>query len=317
MNARTGEVKATLPGGRASVDLLAFSADSNTLASATRDGQDGTIRLWNGRTGRLKRRLSGPTESIHSLVFSPTQNVLISGSYKTIRFWNVDDGQNTKTLTVRSDSLAYSPDDSKIAVGTRDIRLFNVDTARIQHTFFGHTNGVAHIVFSSDGNMLVSASWDGTIRLWNAFTGNLRLTLVGHFNIRSSALSPDGATLATISDDGIFLWDTLTGKFRKAFDVGHRSNTVAYLPDGLTLAIHISDDDPKIHLVDANTGRIRRILHLVGDSVNQLVFSPNERWMAGGSSNTTVRLWDAGKLAISADAFWTYGRYRRLSVLTR
>ena len=293
LDARTGELKATLSGGRASVDLLAFSADSNTLASATRESQDATIRLWNGRTGRLKRRLSGHTEPIHSLVFSSTQNVLISGSDRRIRFWNVDSGRNTRTLAVRSDSLAYSPDDSKIAVGTRNIRLFNVDTARVQQTFFGHTNGVAHIVFSSDGNTLVSASWDGTIRLWHALTGDLRLTLVGHFNIRSSAISPDGATLATISDGGIFLWNARTGKFKKAFDVGHRSNTVAYLPDGQTLAIHISDDDPKIHLVNANTGEIQRILHLVDDSVNQLVFSPNERWLAGGSWNATIRLWDA------------------------
>ena len=203
-------------------------------------------------------------------------------------------GKTREPLRCGATRWHIPPDDSKIAVGTKDIRLFNVDTARIQHTFFGHTNGVAHIVFSSDGNMLVSAGWDGTIRLWNAFTGNLRLTLVGHFNIRSSALSPDGATLATLSDDNIFLWDTLTGKFGKAFDVEDRSNTVAYLPDGQTLAIHISDDDPKIHLVNANTGGIRRIFPLVGDSLNQLVFSPDERWLAGGSSNTTVRLWDAG-----------------------
>ena len=293
LNARTGKLKATLSGGSASVDLLAFSADSNTLASATRDSQDATIRLWNGRTGRLKRRISGHTEAIHSLVFSSTQNVLISGGYRTIRFWNADSGKNTKTLAVQSDSLAYSPDDSKIAVGTRNVRLFNVDTARLQQTFFGHKNGVAHIVFSSDGNTLVSASWGGAIRLWNALTGDLRLTLVGHFNIRSSALSPDGTTLATISGDGIFLWNASTGKFKKAFEVGHRSNTVAYSPEGQTLAIDIWDDGPKIHLVNANTGKIWRILHLVDDAVDQLVFSPNERWLAGGSWNTTVRLWNA------------------------
>ena len=55
LNARTGEFKATLSGGRASVDLLAFSADSNTLASATRG--------WSRRDDSFMERPHGSSEA--------------------------------------------------------------------------------------------------------------------------------------------------------------------------------------------------------------------------------------------------------------
>ena len=294
LNARTGDLKHTLSGYDGYVEFLAFSSDSNTLASATNSDEDPTIRLWNTRTGNQKQTLSGHTDRIRALVFSPTQNALVSGSYDyTIRFWNAGNGQNTKTLDGWwIDSLAYFPDGSKIAAGSEEISLLNVNTNQIQRTFSGHTRGVDHIVFSSDGSLLVSASWDGTIRLWNAQTGDHRLTLEGHFYINSSALSPNGKTLATTGSDGIFLWSALTGKFQQAFDVGHNSNTVAYLPHGGTLALEDWDGGPQIHLVNAKTGGIRRTLRFDGDSVRQIVFSPDENTMAGGSWDGTIRLWN-------------------------
>ncbi len=47
------------------------------------------------------------------------------------------------------------------------------ETARweLAHTLVGHTDNVSSVVFSPDGQTLVSGSWDGTIKLWDAATG--------------------------------------------------------------------------------------------------------------------------------------------------
>ena len=64
------------------------------------------------------------------------------------------------------------------------------------------------IVFSPDGAILVSGSYDATIRLWDIGTGEQLETFEGHtFSITSVAVSPNGSTIASGSFDGtVLLW---------------------------------------------------------------------------------------------------------------
>jgi WD40 repeat protein len=69
------------------------------------------------------------------------------------------------------------------------------------------------VAFSPDGQTLASGSYDETIRLWDAKTGDKRQTLEGHIGwVDSVAFSPDGQTLTSgSSDKTIRLWDAKTG----------------------------------------------------------------------------------------------------------
>ena len=72
----------------------------------------------------------------------------------------------------------------------------------LRHTLRGHTNTIRQIVWSPDGQTLTSCSWDQTIQLWNAQTGQHLHTLKGHSEaVYSVAWSPDGAMLASSSSD--------------------------------------------------------------------------------------------------------------------
>jgi WD40 repeat protein len=68
---------------------------------------------------------------------------------------------------------------------------------------------VMSVVFSPNGKLLASGSWDKTIKLWEVKTGKERATLKGHTErVYSVMFSPDGKLLASSSwDKTIKLWD--------------------------------------------------------------------------------------------------------------
>src|SRR5205823_10141125 len=95
------------------------------------------------------------------------------------------------------------------------------DTTTAQEVFpalHGHKAAVHRVTFSPDGTRLASASFDLTVKIWDATTGQEILTLQGHTDrVQSVVFSPDGKWLASCSRDGtIKLWDarpwTLEGR---------------------------------------------------------------------------------------------------------
>ena len=80
---------------------------------------------------------------------------------------------------------------------------------KLRATLRGHTQAVVAVAYSPDGKTLASASYDGTLKLWDVAGGKERATLKGHTDaVLCVAFSPDGKALASAGyDTTVRLWD--------------------------------------------------------------------------------------------------------------
>ena len=132
------------------------------------------IGLWRLRDGKLLNTLyTSFTGAVSSLAFNPAGNLLATGHYDgAIRIWDIGSGQAVVTMQTEGvvQSLAFSPDGSLLASGSSyqdsAVRLWKSADGTLLRTLEGHTAGVEYLLFSPAGGYLVSASYDGSLRLW-------------------------------------------------------------------------------------------------------------------------------------------------------
>src|ERR1700710_1749467 len=112
--------------------------------------------------------------------------------------------------------------------------------------FEGHTNDVNGIVHLPGGQLIVTCSDDGSLRVWDLQSGKQvgNDWQDGEGMVRAIGLSPDGKKVVSGSEDGVVrLWDVDTGKVIAKW-MGHTSNvsSVCCSQDGWRVASGSSSD---------------------------------------------------------------------------
>lgn len=162
----------------------------------------------------------------------------------------------------------------------------------VHAVLFGHPEGAW--IATACGSRPAPFAGENAIRIWDATTGALLLTLTGHADhIAGLACNPDGTQLASCSyDKTVKIWDPRTGALPRTLE-GHTQYifAVAFSPDGRRLAS--ATDDGLVKIGDANEGA--EVLPLKGhtDGVRSVAFDPNGERLATGCRDKTVRIWDA------------------------
>lgn len=157
----------------------------------------------------------------------------------------------------------------------------------------GHVGRIAAISYSPDGRYLASASFDGTVKLWDASTYQVIRTLTGTGGpILALAWHPKGDLLATGDRDKVAaLWDVKTGDCISRLE-GHGDMIVhlAFNRSGERLATGSVDRTARIY--DVKSGQCLHVLAGHDDAITFVAFNPDGTILATASKDTTVKLWN-------------------------
>ncbi len=169
VNTSTGQISQQLACPCGDVRTVTFSRDGERMAVA---GRNGRIRVWNVTSGAKERDIETDRRRIRGLAFSPDGNWLAAaGASPMIRIMDVATGEPVMTLSTRPAkvySLAFLGN-RRLAAGGSDNRIAIWDLESRQPTahLVGHTGTVAALAASASGDVLVSGSYDTTLRIWN------------------------------------------------------------------------------------------------------------------------------------------------------
>ena len=298
-------LKTNLQGHTDSVNNIAFSLDSRTLASGS---DDRTVILWDTATGSYKKTLIAHTDDIVSLAFSPDRNTLASASTDgTIVLWDAKNLLPRATITEHVtwiEEIDFSPDGRTIVSGGYDklVRLWDTTSGKNINNFAGHIGAIESVAYSADGQTIASGSnwkdenfWyadDYTVRIWDVVSGTQESILFGHDRQVSFVdFSPDGRYLISLGgDERAILWDAATENPLWTIDIGkNQTSLAAFNPDNRTLAIR---DGAKIRLFDITSKQ--QIATISGHSVGygNIVFSPDGKTLTTVIAGNDVLLWD-------------------------
>ncbi|KAL8641031.1 MAG: hypothetical protein Q9228_002121 [Teloschistes exilis] len=275
----------TLQSHRSPISCVAFHPIFSSLASGS---EDSTLKIWDWELGELERTVKGHTKAVLDCDFGgPRGGTLLAScsSDLTIKLWDpADEYKNIRTLP-------------------------------------GHDHSVSAVRFipsgaagaPASGNLLVSASRDKTLRIWDVTTGYCVKTLRGHAEwVRDVAASFDGRFLVSCGDDQTArIWDTTVGDIKTAL-VGHEHviECCTFAPatsyphlaalSGLKKPPPASSSgeflatgsrDKTIKIWDQRGTLIKT---LVGHDnwVRSMVFHPGGRYLISVGDDKTIRCWD-------------------------
>jgi periodic tryptophan protein 2 len=202
-----------------SMNCIAYTHDGSKVATGSDDGK---IKVWDTTSGHCIVTFADHVSGVTALeVPRMKRNVVFTASLDgTVRAYDLVRYRNFRTFTapdrLQFNCLGVDTSGEVVAAGSLDsfdIHLWSVQTGQLLDRLSGHEGPISAVAFAPQSSMLVSASWDKTIRVWDVFGRSAQVEpLQMTSDVQALAIRPDGKELCAAGlDSQLVFWNLLEG----------------------------------------------------------------------------------------------------------
>jgi WD40 repeat protein len=309
----------TLKGHTDGISGVVVTPDGKCCISSS---WDGTLRVWDLELGAALRTLESHTKGISAVAITPDGRLAISASQDyTRKIWDLRSGQLLASYSIAyrqpsefpilhdgqlhelqirktpvSEKLAITLDGKKVIsasnhCGPNNTSLTVWHLTNGDEVFaFSHMSFINKLVLMPDGQGVIYASDDRTIKVWNLENGAEVFTLNSNMSVKSIALTPNGQSLLSTSGNKITLWDINSRREIGTLGNHNQVHAITVTPNGKQAISGSLEGSLKLWNLDNRLEKLPQSPR--SNSVKVVLVVPDGQRAISGSQDGTLKIWN-------------------------
>lgn len=300
----SGECLSVLQGHQSRLYGVNFSPRGKYLASCSKDK---SVCLWNLQQKATIEQNDEHHDKICEVNWQKSQHFISASWDRTVKIWK-DDGTLVNTFCGgdgRINTLAYADNSQKILAAGNDRRIHIWSEGEHRSIRTKHKSGITHICVDKEEKLVLSASRDKSICLWDIESGECLQKYTGHQDwVQKVMFHPrDNQQIVSCSKDGrVRIWNRNSGE---CLFVLHEHKKwvrdIDYSPDGKHV-VSVSEDC-RLCIWDTTTGKC--IHNIAGHrrNISSVRYSKDGRRLASWGWDGIIKVWDAKTLECQKEMY--------------
>lgn len=282
-------------------NVTAFAVHPDGDVLAVKQGGNSNLEFYDAATGALISDVA-IDQTPQSIAYSADgERIVFNYGTRGIGYLDVSAGasQHISASLESSVPAVITPDGQRMAAASssgNNVLLWTIGDDE-PAVLAGHTDRIQDLTISPDGALLLSASRDDTVIVWDVASGE-QINVIEqpeedsrNSDVYALAFTPDGETLITGHENIVRVWNVAGATVTQEFDIAARASAIRVAPDGGQFFVHTNSNDKAVQLFDLDGGLVATTFYH-NASMTSVTFSPDNQTLVISDQDRFIYLWD-------------------------